>query len=131
MGATFNSQAFALSAAEIEGFHAQFDPAPPQSSERGHAHEWLATCLATRVISEVFWWPSENVGGTGLDFVRWPHPLQAGDRLRGEIKILESRALRTRPGLGLVRAQNICANQRGEVVSSSLTTVFFRMRSAR
>lgn len=130
VGATFYSDEFAVSAAEIESFHAQFDPAPPRSGGTAHANGWHGICLGMRVTGDAFWNRFENVGGTGLDFVRWPHELQPGDRLRGEATIVHSRPLRTRPGLGLVQIRCVFVNQRGQVVSSFVSSTFARMRAA-
>jgi acyl dehydratase len=125
---SFISKEYAVTAAEIAGFHAEFDPRPTHHGSRHSANEWHGTCLGMRVIAEAFWNQSENVGGSGTDFVRWPVSVRAGDRLRGELRIVHTRPLRTRPGLGLVKADCICINQLAEVISSFSVTTFLRMR---
>jgi len=131
VGATFHSDEFAVSAAEIAAFHTQFDPAPAHSGGRPSPHEWHGVCLGMRVLGDAFWNRFENVGGTGLDLVRWPRALQPGDRLRGETTIVHSRPLRTRPGLGLAQIRCVFVNQFGQVVASFVSTTFARMRAGR
>ena len=131
LGKTFYSDEFAVTAAEIEAFHAQFDPAAAQSGARAQPNEWHAICLGMRVLWDVFWCRFENVGGTGLNLVRWPRALKPGDRLRGEARIVHARPLRTRPGLGLAQIRCVFANQFGQVVSSYVSSTFARMRAGR
>lgn len=131
VGKTFNSGEFAVSAAEIESFHAQFDPDPKFSGGRALRHDWHSACLGIPIVGDAFWYRYENVGGPGLDFLQWPHALQAGDRLRGQATIIQARPLRTRPGLGMAQIHNVCVNQRGQVVSSFVSTTFSRMRAGR
>lgn len=108
---------------EFARYHADFDGA-------GHTNDWLATCLNVRMIVDAFWNHAENAGGPGIDEIRWPHPLQAGDRLRGELEITETRPLRSRPTLGMVKSNCTIVNQRGEIVSAQEIVTFIRRRSA-
>ena len=131
LGAMFSSDEFAVSSAEVEGFHAQFDPVPSPSGALSHPNDWHVPCLTTGIIAAAFWCRTGIVGGSGIDFVRWQRAVQAGDVLRGQLVITQSRPLRTRQGVGFLQGRNILVNQRGQAVSSFFTNAFVRMRSAR
>jgi len=59
---------------------------------------------------------SSSMGSPGVENLRWLKPVYPGDTLRLKHTILESRALRTRPDTGLVRAGWEMFNQNGEKV---------------
>ncbi len=93
-------------------------------------NEWYGPSLGIRTLGDGFWLRAAAVGGTGLDLIRWPNPIHAGDRIHGEMRITEARPLRSRPHLGLVKSACICTNQRGEVVTSYEVTTFIRKRAS-
>jgi acyl dehydratase len=93
-------------------------------------NEWYGPSLGIRILGDGFWLHAAAVGGTGLDLIRWPNPIHAGDRIHGEMRITEARPLRSRPHLGLVKSACICINQRGEVVTSYEVTTFIRKRAS-
>jgi acyl dehydratase len=59
---------------------------------------------------------SASMGSPGLESLRWLKPVYAGDTLRLQQTIVESRPLRTRPDTGLVRSRWEMFNQNGEKV---------------
>jgi len=59
-----------------------------------------------------------TVGNLGWDEVRFPRPVFAGDTLRAESAVLETRASKSRPANGIVVFQHTAFNQRDEVVAT-------------
>lgn len=114
-----------VSAEEIKKFAQQFDPQPfhldeaaGRSSLFGNlcASGWHTCSLAMKLTVENLLKESSSKGSPGVENLRWLKPVYPGDTLRLKHTILESRALRTRPDTGLVRAGWEMFNQNGEKV---------------
>lgn len=59
---------------------------------------------------------SQNAINLGWDKVRLPHPVFEGDTLYACSEVLEARASRSRPHMGIVRVRTTGINQEGVVV---------------
>ena len=59
-----------------------------------------------------------NVGGIGMDNLRWPRPVRPGDTLRARAEVVELKPSSSRP-FGTVRLKYTTTNQDGEVVLSA------------
>ena len=59
---------------------------------------------------------STSLGSPGIDALKWLQPVRPGDVLRVRFTVLETRVMRSRPHVGLVRALWEGLNQRGAVV---------------
>jgi len=59
-----------------------------------------------------------TVGNLGWDEVRFPRPVFAGDTLRAESTVLETRDSKSRPANGIVIFQHTAFNQRNEIVAT-------------
>jgi acyl dehydratase len=59
-----------------------------------------------------------SLGSPGLDNIRWLKPVRPGDTITFRRTVLESRASRSRPGVGLLRSRTEALNQAGELVMS-------------
>lgn len=68
-------------------------------------------------------------GAPGIDFMEWKKPVLAGDTLSGRSIVVEIRAMRSRPGIGIVKFRHEVENQRGELVCLGENAVMIRMRS--
>jgi len=66
--------------------------------------------------------------GLGVDELRWPVAVRAGDTLRLETEILEARPSNSKPSHGIIRIRNICTNQRGETVLSYTANALVQRR---
>jgi acyl dehydratase len=73
---------------------------------------------------------SSSQGSPGIDETKWKRPVRPGDALTLRHKILETRESKSRPGVGLVRAECDLLNQRGESVMEMRFTAMFGKRSA-
>lgn len=114
-----------LSAQEIKEFAGQFDPQPFHIDEAAGrrsiygnlcASGWHTCALAMKLTVENFLNESSSMGSPGLENLRWLKPVYPGDTLRLQYSITESRPLRKRIEIGLVRASWEMFNQNGEQV---------------
>lgn len=114
-----------VTADEITGFAAQYDPQPfhlDEEAARGSAFQglaasgWHTAAMTMRMLVESEFWPAGGIVGAGMDELRWPRPVRPGDELRIETEILEVRPSRSRPEQGLVKARTTTYNGRGEPV---------------
>lgn len=122
----------------IVGFARQFDLHPAHLSEESAgdsmfgafcASGWHTGSTTMRLISETM--PIARGGmGAGVEHLRWLRPVLAGDELRIEIEILETRVSRSRPDAGVVTYCCTTLNQRDEPVQRFRTTVLFPRRAA-
>ena len=72
--------------------------------------------------------PVAAVSALGFDKIRNHAPARPGDELSSRYKVLECRASRSRPEVGIVRNSRELVNQRGEVVFSNESAFLVRRR---
>jgi acyl dehydratase len=113
------------SAEDIKNFAGQFDPQPFHIDEEAGrrsifgslcASGWHTCALAMKLCAENFLNESSSMGSPGLENLRWLKPVYPGDTLRLRYTILESRPLRKRTDIGLVRSAWDLFNQNDEKV---------------
>ncbi|OWJ77378.1 MaoC family dehydratase [Haematobacter missouriensis] len=71
-----------------------------------------------------------TVGNLGMTDVKFPKPVFHGDTIRAETRVLEARASRSRPDVGIVEFEHSCFNQRGDLVASCRRSAMMRKRAA-
>lgn len=92
-----------------------FDAALAERTEFGRplVDSTITLALVTGLsVSDV----SQNAINLGWDKVRLPHPVFEGDTLYACSEVLEARASRSRPHMGIVRVRTTGINQEGVVV---------------
>jgi acyl dehydratase len=124
-GRVFHHEPRAITSSEIIEFASEFDPQPFHLSEEAGkasilgglaASGWHTCSIAMRLFCDTILRHAAGEGSPGVDFTEWRKPVLAGDTLNGSITVLDSRPMRSRPGLGLVRLRHEILNQRGELV---------------
>ena len=103
---------------DVQAFH--LDHAAANASLFGGlaASGWHTAAVAMRLFTTG---PLQFVGGAvglGVDELRWPVAVRAGDSVRLETEILDARASRSKPSHGILRLRNVLTNQNDEVVLS-------------
>jgi acyl dehydratase len=97
---------------EIVAFAAEFDPQPMHLDEAAArdtmlgglgASGWHMCCLFMRIIADGFVLNSSSMGGPGVEEVRWLKPLRPGTQVRVRGAVVETRASKSRPEMGLVK----------------------------
>jgi acyl dehydratase len=84
--------------------------------------------MAMRLMVTNFLHESSSLGSPGLENLQWKKPVLPNDTLRLQHKILESRPMRSKPDVGLVRTQWEMHNQHGDLVLHMEGWGMFRRR---
>ncbi|EKF17234.1 MaoC family dehydratase [Nitratireductor pacificus] len=128
-----------VGADEIIAFAREFDPQPMHLDEAvGResllgglaASGWHSCAIFMRMLYDALLADSTSQGSPGIDDARWKRPVIAGDTLTGTTTVIARRALRSRPGIGMVTFRHLVVNQRGETVMEMENPIMFRMRAA-
>ena len=121
---------------EITAFARAFDPQPFHLSEelardtnigRLIASGYHTCALLMRMIVDELIDPAVALGAPGVKDVRFLKPVFPGDTLSGRCTCREKRALKSRPGVGVLGLYVELLNQRGDVALIWDTTLFVRM----
>ncbi|NKJ72488.1 enoyl-CoA hydratase [Rhizobium leguminosarum bv. viciae] len=124
-------------AEEIIEFAREFDPQPMHLDEAAGrasilgglaASGWHTSSMFMRMMADSYLLNALAEGAPGIDLMEWRKPVLAGDTLLGHSTVLESRPMRSRPGIGIVKFRHEVENQRGQLVLVSENSVMLRMR---
>jgi len=74
--------------------------------------------------------PAGGTIGAGVEDLRWPKPVRPGDVLRVEGEVIDVRASRSRPELGIVKLRATAYNQLDEPVQIWTPVLMVRRRPA-
>ena len=122
----------------IVDFARQFDPQPfhlddeaAQASVFGAlcASGWHTCSMAMRLMVDNYLREAASLGSPGLENIRWLKPVFPGDTLRLQHRVVESRPMKKRSDVGLVRTVWEMFNQRGEQVLHMEGWGMFRKRN--
>jgi len=69
-----------------------------------------------------------SLGSPGIDELRWPRPVRAGDKLRGSYTILSARPSSSRPQWGVVVGRGEAVNQDDQAVLTIIVVNLFGRR---
>ena len=124
IGQRFISASHAVSAEEIKGFAAAYDPQPFHLDEAAAkrtlfgglaASGWHTAALTMRLNVETGLPIAGGIIGAGGE-ISWPKPLRPGDSVHVESEVLEIVPSRARPDRGIATIESRTLNQRGETV---------------
>ena len=126
VGDRFKSQSYKVSEEQIVSFAREFDPQPFHlDREVGEktifggliASGWHTAAITMRLFVQTLNC-AEGAIGLGVDELRWPTAVKAGDELQVEVEIVDLRDSRSKPTHGVVRLRYVTTNQRGEIVQT-------------
>ncbi|HXJ02753.1 MAG TPA: MaoC family dehydratase [Micropepsaceae bacterium] len=109
-GQIFNLGTHVLTVDEIVEFAREFDP-QPQHTDPGAAKDllgglaasgWHLCAIAMRMMVDGLFIRATSLGAPGVDEVQWRRPVRAGDTLKLDGEVLDTRAS-SNPGRGFVR----------------------------
>jgi len=135
VGQRFRSATATVTAEQIKSFAAAFDPQPFHLDEAAAgeslfaglaASGWHTAAIVMRLIVESDLRPAGGTIGAGVEEIRWPRPVRPGDVLHVEGEVLELRASRSRPELGIVKIRATAFNRAGEPVQISTPVLMVR-----
>jgi acyl dehydratase len=125
VGQMFESARARVESADIKGFAAAYDPQPFHLDEDAArdtffgglaASGWHTAALTMKLLVTSDFLPAGGMIGAGIEELRWPRPVRAGDELHVASEILEVRSSKSRPERGLVKMRSTTLNQNGEPV---------------
>ncbi|MDX3907237.1 MAG: MaoC family dehydratase [Pigmentiphaga sp.] len=94
------------------------------------ASGWQTCGIAMELAVRAALHDSESFASPGVEQVRWPHPVFAGDELRLRAEVLEVRTSRSRPELGVLSWRWYLLNQHDKEVLELRATSLFDLRPA-
>ena len=124
---------------EVIDFAGRYDPQPFHLDDaaaaaspifgRLSASGWHTAAMAMRMlVDHDRSMGRETLGSPGIDQIRWLKPVYPGDTLRVESEVIEVRASRSRPEMGVVKARMTVFNQQDEPVMTQISANFQRTR---
>ena len=125
VGDTYETRAVTLTEGQMVDFSMHYDPQPihtdREASKRGIHGDMISSGLQTLGLANRLWielglMGENNLGGPGLDNVRWPRPVFAGDTLRTVVEVVAARESKSKPDRGIVTFAFTTYNQKDEVV---------------
>ena len=136
-GERLQSGQYIVTEKEIINFAREFDP-QPFHLDAGVARQtmfgsliasgWHTAAITMRLFVQTLNF-AEGAIGLGVDELRWPAAVKAGDVLQVETEIVDLRLSRSKPSHGIVRLRNITTNQRGEIVQTMSASALVLRRS--
>ncbi len=137
-GAVFETPGATVTEAALVEFGLMWDPQPfhiDREAAGASMFEGLIAsgfhtlCLSFRLFCQLGIVAGTNLGGPGMDELRWLKPVRPGDSLRVRVTVDEARPSRTKPDRGLVRWRFETLNQADEPVMTALITSLIRRRT--
>ncbi len=136
-GYRVQSEPFEVVGKTIIEFAEKFDPQQfhlnAKSAERSIfkgliASGWHTAAITMRLFVNTLNF-AEGAIGLGVDELRWPNTVRAGDVLRVETEIVHLRPSRSKPHYGIIKVRNVTTNQRGEIVQTMLGALMVPRRA--
>lgn len=141
IGERFDFGPVTLTREESIAFAAQFDPQPFHLSDEAAASThfgtistsgWHTTALFMKMfvaaMQENPGRQAASLGAMGVDELRWLRPVRPGDTLRGTNEVIEKKASKSRPEMGIVRNKVTLWNQHDEPVLTMIPIAMWRTR---
>jgi len=140
VGETYEVGPYTVSEDEIVEFARQFDPQPfhvdAEAAKDSMFGELVASglhtlCLSVRLFVTEFIQANDvaNIGGLGMDDLRWHEPLRPGDELRTRVDVESKRLSESRDDRGYVDFHRTVTVE-GTTIMTYVTTNILRRRSA-
>jgi len=123
---------------EIVAFAAEFDPQPMHLDEAAASATllgglagsgWHSCALMMRMMADGFLLDSASMGAPGVEDVRWLAPLRPGTQVRLRVSVLDTRASKSRPGMGLTRIQYDLIDESDAVITTMTSTMMLGRRA--
>lgn len=135
-GETMTFRAEPVSAEEIKAFAREWDP------QRLHLDDDYATAMHGGLIASGFQTlvrvfrpivdgllgKVDNIGGLGMDDIRWPHPVRPDEALDIRLDILSVTPSRSKPDRGVVSYLIEATNPAGQTVMTMRTATMVKRR---
>jgi len=139
VGMRFETDAVAVSEADIIAFARQFDPqyyhVDPEAARRSAFGSLIASGFHTlnlcfRQFFDLDLWPNAIIASPGMADLKWLKPVRPGDTIRTIIDVIEVRPSGSKADRGVIVTRHTALNQRDEVVLSADCTHLVRRKNA-
>ncbi len=136
-GQVFRSPPHTVTAEAIKDFAARWDPQPFHLDEAAAAQSffaglaasgWHTAAITMRLLIAAEMGLPLGVIGAGVEVLKWYRPVRPGDVLAIEATVLETRDMKSRPGLGLAQMEVVTRDAAGQPVQSMRTSVVVPLR---
>jgi acyl dehydratase len=126
-----------VTAEEIRGFAAEFDPQPMQLDEAAAARSmlrglagsgWHLCSIIMRMMFDGFIGRTASLGSPGVNELRWLAPFRPGDDIMLDIEVTEARVSRSRPTTGIVMFKMVASNSSGQVLCEMVSPIIVERR---
>ena len=118
-------------------FASRYDPQPFHLDEEAgkkslfggmSASGWMTAALTMRlmILSEFRF--VHGAIGLGIESLRWPRPVFAGDELSAMIEVTAMRPSESKPAFGVIKFTTTTTNQAGEIVLTKVSNVLVPRR---
>ncbi|MGX5735124.1 MaoC family dehydratase [Bosea thiooxidans] len=134
VGETVSAGSIAVSQEDLVAFAERYDAqdfhTDPEAAKASFVGQligsgWHSCALLMRLIAEDFLLDSTGMGAPGIDEIKWLRPVFPSDTLHARRTVLETKASRSRPEMGLVRFRFELLNQRDEPVMDQVNWIMF------
>ncbi|MBB3346692.1 MaoC family dehydratase [Sphingomonas sp. BK069] len=132
---------YAVTRDEVIEFARKYDPQPFHLSDeaaaathfgRLSASGWHSCAMVMAMLVEQLRAVEQaGLGSPGIDELRWLTPVFPGDTLRCETEVLEKRASRSRPEMGIYKSRLTAFNQHDVAVLTMVSNALIATRPAR
>jgi len=122
---------------EILEFARRYDPQPFHTDEEAAkesiyggliASGWHTCAMMMRLLCEAVLLDAASLGSPGVESVRWLKPVRPGDTLTARMRVLDTRASRSKPDRGIIKSRWEVSNQDGETVMTMEGMGMYRRR---
>lgn len=138
-GQVYRTGSVAVTREEMLAFASRYDPQPFHLDEAAgrkslfggmSASGWMTAALTMRlmILSEFRF--VEGAIGLGIESLRWPRPVFAGDELTAVIEVTAMRPSESKPDFGVIKFTTTTTNQRGQIVQTKQSNVLVPRRAA-
>jgi acyl dehydratase len=136
-GLKIESHGLTMTEAEIIDIALRFDPQPfhidVEAAKKSHFGGIIASGFHTmavtwRMLYQTGFLSTANLGGPGVDELRWVKPVYAGDTLHVVATLREAVASRSKPDRGIIKLDVAALNQRDETVMTAIFLIMVKRR---
>jgi acyl dehydratase len=111
--------------AEMLAFAAKYDPQKIHTDREFAkaglfggliASGWQTAGLMMRLYAQNYLSEVSSIASPGMDSLRWPNPVRAGDTLSVSVEVIDARPSKSKPDRGIVKSFIVVRNQHGDIV---------------
>ncbi|WP_027360588.1 hotdog family protein [Desulforegula conservatrix] len=137
-GLRFVSDILEITRDDIVDFARKFDPQAFHTGDSQHigpqisgdviASGWHISSVCMKLLVDTLLIRSSCVCSPGVDLLKWPSPMIAGDVMKAEITIIETKITVSKPDWGLVKVHVEMTNQDEKILCIMEPVIFFGRR---